>query len=74
MEYQETIKIKTDEFGLVNTFIGSGEQTDGYAANFDVIIWNTIDKTLVELEVVYVPHLKKSVIRLSQLSLLLITH
>jgi hypothetical protein len=33
MEYQETIKIKTDEFGLVNTFIGSGEQTDGYAAN-----------------------------------------
>jgi hypothetical protein len=44
MEYQETIKIKTDEV-LVNTFIGSGEQTDGYAANFDVIIWNTIDKT-----------------------------
>jgi hypothetical protein len=37
---------------LVNTFIGSGEQTDGYAANFDVIIWNTIDKTLVvELDV-----------------------
>ncbi|MFB0904161.1 MAG: hypothetical protein QMB11_07260 [Nonlabens sp.] len=52
MEYQETIKIKTDEFGLVNTVIGTGEQIDGYAANFDGIIWNTIDKTLVvELDV-----------------------
>jgi len=52
MEYQEIIKIKTDEFGMVNTFIGTGEQTDGYATSFDAIVWNTIDKTLVvELDI-----------------------
>lgn len=50
-EYQETIKIKTDEFGLVNTFIGTGKQTDGYV-DFDGIDWKTTDKVLVvELDI-----------------------
>lgn len=47
IEYQEVIKVQTDEFGMVNTFIGKEIQTDGYAASFDAIMWNTIDKTLV---------------------------
>jgi hypothetical protein len=52
MEYQETINVTTDEFGIVNTFIGTGKQTDGYAASFDAISWKTVDKTLiVELDI-----------------------
>lgn len=52
IEYQEIIEIKTDDFGMVNLFIGNEDQTDGYAASFDDIIWNSIDKTLVvELDI-----------------------
>jgi hypothetical protein len=52
IEYQETKNIKTDEFGMVNTFIGTGEQTDGYAPDFDAIDWKTTDKVLVvELDI-----------------------
>ena len=36
-EYQETINIKTDEFGMVNTIIGSGRQTAGYDLKFSDI-------------------------------------
>lgn len=47
IEYQEIIEMKTDDFGMVNVFIGNEVQTDGYAASFDAIVWNTINKTLV---------------------------
>jgi len=40
VEYQEEIKVKTDEFGMVNLTIGNGAQSGGYASSFDAIIWN----------------------------------
>ncbi|MEY4012888.1 MAG: hypothetical protein RIT22_2012, partial [Bacteroidota bacterium] len=47
VEYQEEIKVKTDEFGMVNLTIGNGEQTGGYASSFDAIVWNaTVQKKL----------------------------
>jgi hypothetical protein len=47
VEYQEEIKVKTDEFGMVNLTIGNGEQTGGYASSFDAIVWNaTVQKNL----------------------------
>ena len=52
VEYQEIIKVRTDNYGLVNTTIGTGQQTDGYVASFDQIIWNSTQKRLmVELDV-----------------------
>ncbi len=45
-EYQETITYLTDEFGMVNTIIGSGNQTGGYAASFSDIFWSQAQKSL----------------------------
>ena len=51
VEYQETITASTDEFGIVNTTIGTGNQTAGYVASFNDVKWNVNDKTLkVELD------------------------
>ena len=46
VEYQETIQVKTDAFGMVNLIIGSGQQTGGYAASFKAIYWSTVAKKL----------------------------
>ena len=52
-EYQETITTTTDEFGMVNTIIGSGVQTGGYATSFSTIYWSVTQKSLkVALDVV----------------------
>jgi hypothetical protein len=52
VEYQEIIKIRTDNYGLVNTTIGTGQQIDGYVASFDQITWGSERKMLmVELDV-----------------------
>jgi len=52
LEYQETQKVKTDEFGMVNLLIGSGSQVGGYATNFSAIVWNSSSKKLqVEIDV-----------------------
>jgi hypothetical protein len=40
VEYQEEVKVKTDEFGMVNITIGQGNQTGGYASNFNSIVWS----------------------------------
>lgn len=45
-EYQETIHTKTDEFGMVNTIIGSGKQSAGYALSFSDIYWDVNKKSL----------------------------
>ena len=45
-EYQETITTTTDEFGMVNTIIGSGKQTGGYALSFLDINWGADQKSL----------------------------
>jgi hypothetical protein len=51
LEYQETQKVKTDEFGMVNVVIGQGGQIGGYASNFDAILWNSTTKKLqVEMD------------------------
>jgi hypothetical protein len=46
LEYQETQKVKTDEFGMVNLLVGSGSQIGGYATNFNTIVWNSSTKKL----------------------------
>ena len=47
LEYQEVIKTTTDEFGMVNLSIGSGNQTGGYANSFATIVWSAAaDKSL----------------------------
>ena len=52
LEFQETQKVKTDEFGMVNLLIGSGSQVGGYASNFNAIVWNSDAKKLqVEIDV-----------------------
>jgi hypothetical protein len=52
LEYQETQKVKTDEFGMVNLVVGKGNQVGGYASNFDAIVWNSSNKKLqVEIDV-----------------------
>jgi hypothetical protein len=52
LEYQETQKEQTDEFGMVNLLIGSGSQVGGYASNFNTIVWNSNAKKLqVEIDV-----------------------
>jgi hypothetical protein len=45
-EYQETITTITDEFGMVNLVIGSGNQTGGYATSFSNIYWSVDNKNL----------------------------
>lgn len=52
LEYQETQRVRTDEFGMVNLVIGSGDQIGGYATNFTAIVWNsTIKKLQVAIDV-----------------------
>lgn len=46
LEYQEKITITTDEFGMVNTIIGSGNQTAGYASTFNNINWSSAQKSI----------------------------
>ena len=47
VEYQEEIKVKTDEFGMVNITIGNGDQSGGYASSFDAIVWDaSVQKNL----------------------------
>jgi hypothetical protein len=46
-EYQETRTVTTDEFGMVNTTIGQGIQSAGYALSFKDILWNDTDKSLI---------------------------
>lgn len=45
-EYQETQQVKTDEFGMVNLLIGTGNKIGGYAATFKGIAWNSNTKNL----------------------------
>jgi uncharacterized protein (TIGR02145 family) len=55
VEYQEIQKIKTDEFGMVNLFIGQGVGTGaGYVNVFNEILWDGSTKRLkVEVDVKY---------------------
>ena len=47
LEYQEAIQVTTDQFGMVNLIIGTGNRTGGYAASFSSIVWNDLKKSLV---------------------------
>jgi hypothetical protein len=52
LEYQETHKVKTDEFGMVNVLVGSGTQVGGFAISFNAIVWNSsVKKLQVEIDV-----------------------
>ncbi|MBP6040899.1 MAG: hypothetical protein KA509_03735, partial [Flavobacterium sp.] len=44
LEYQEEIKVKTDEFGMVNITIGNGVQSGGYASSYAAIVWNALSQ------------------------------
>jgi hypothetical protein len=46
VEYQETINTTTDEFGMVNLIIGTGNPIGGYAAIFEDILWDSTTKRL----------------------------
>ncbi|MEY2739272.1 MAG: hypothetical protein RL259_1181 [Bacteroidota bacterium] len=46
LEYIETVQTTTDEFGMVNLVIGTGDQIGGYASSFSNILWNTNPKSL----------------------------
>ena len=51
IEYQETITTTTDDFGMVNLIIGTGNPTGGYATLFDDVVWDSSTKKLqVELD------------------------
>jgi trimeric autotransporter adhesin len=45
-EYQETITTTTDEFGMVNLVIGTGNKNGGYASSFATILWSVDVKSL----------------------------
>jgi len=45
-EYQEKITVRTDEFGMVNTVIGTGTRTGGYASSFGNINWSFPNKSM----------------------------
>ena len=45
-EYQEKITVRTDEYGMVNTVIGTGIQTGGYATSFANVNWSLASKSL----------------------------
>jgi hypothetical protein len=50
VEYVELTRTTTDEFGMVNLIIGTGDQMGGYASSFSNIVWNANPKRLkVEL-------------------------
>ncbi|MDH4403273.1 MAG: hypothetical protein QE264_03395 [Flavobacterium sp.] len=45
-EYQEKITVTTDQYGMVNTVIGTGIQTGGYATSFANVNWSLPSKSL----------------------------
>ena len=45
-EYQEKITVTTDEYGMVNTVIGTGIRTGGYASSFANVNWSLASKSL----------------------------
>ncbi|MSP84905.1 MAG: hypothetical protein EXR18_03650, partial [Flavobacteriaceae bacterium] len=45
-EYQEKITVSTDEYGMVNTVIGTGIRTGGYASSFANVNWSLASKSL----------------------------
>lgn len=47
IEYQETMNVTTDEFGMVNVVIGTGTLTGGTAGTFGAIVWNGNPKNLM---------------------------
>lgn len=47
IDYQETITSSTDDFGMINTIIGSGLPSGGSAATFNDIVWNKTSKSLI---------------------------
>ncbi|WGK95081.1 MULTISPECIES: beta strand repeat-containing protein [Flavobacterium] len=52
LEYQETQRVKTDHFGMVNLIVGLGNQVGGSAFNFNSIVWNSNQKKMkVEIDV-----------------------
>lgn len=52
LEYQETQRVKTDDFGMVNLIVGLGNQVGGSAFNFNSIVWNSNQKKMkVEIDV-----------------------
>lgn len=46
VEYQEKITVRTDEYGMVNTVIGTGTRTGGYATSFGNINWALPNKSM----------------------------
>ncbi len=46
VEYKEKITVSTDEYGMVNTVIGTGIQTGGYATSFANVNWSLASKSL----------------------------
>jgi len=52
IEYQETIQTITDQYGMVNLIIGTGNPSGGYAGSWDNMDWSKTSKSLiVELDV-----------------------
>ena len=47
VEYQETQTLSTDQFGMVNLVIGTGNKTGGTATSLATITWGLENKTLV---------------------------
>ena len=45
-EYIETITVTTDQYGMVNLIIGTGNQTGGYATSFATVDWTSTQKRL----------------------------
>ena len=51
-EYEETITVITDDFGMVNLTLGQAAQSGGYASGFEEMTWEGMRKNLmVELDV-----------------------
>ena len=44
--YQEVVKTKTDDFGMVNLVIGTHGQSSGYAAGFSGVAWDNLNNNL----------------------------
>ena len=47
IDYQENITASTDDFGIVNTIIGSGIPSGGSASTFNDIVWDKTSKSLI---------------------------
>ena len=51
-EYEETITVITDDFGMVNLTLGQAAQSGGYASGFEEMTWDGTSKNLmIELDV-----------------------